>query len=369
MQSRPAGRRRRRHGRRPPLRRAGGARAARPFRALLTGLLLGALGLLGGLALPAPAQGAPPHQAPLPPISQTQTPPAFPFPPPAATAAAAAAAGAGAGAGRAQAFPQTGFRLGDPATDAIAAYFDARGGVATFGYPVSRPFLLHGVRVQVFQRHVLQQLPGGVAPLNLLDGDYLPYTDFGTAVVPAVDPAVAGGAPAPGTPDYGDAVAAYVAGAVPDVWQGQTVGFRDAFLQAGRAADPAAPAGAQTLLALEVLGFPTSAPAPDPRTPLLVAQRFQRGVLQYDATTGLTEPLLLADAFKAVLTGRFLPASLAAQSRGSPYALQYRPGLPGWLARPEALPGEALHRRRSGRPAGRPPRRGTCRAGSPRPAG
>ena len=214
--------------------------------------------------------------------------------------------------------------------------------MATFGYPVSRPFLLQGVRVQVFQRHVLQQLPAGVAPLNLLDGDYLPYTDFGTAVVPAVDPAVAGGAPAPGTPDYGDAVAAYVAGAVPDVWQGQTVGFRDAFLQAGRAADPAAPAGAQTLLALEVLGFPTSAPAPDPRTPLLVAQRFQRGVLQYDATTGLTEPLLLADAFKAVLTGRFLPAALAAQSRGSPYALQYRPGLPGWLARPEALPATDL---------------------------
>lgn len=191
-------------------------------------------------------------------------------------------------------FPQTGYRLGRSADDPFGEYFVARGGVSAFGYPVSRPFVLRGLRVQVFQRAVLQESPMGVALLNLLDGEYLPYTDLGTAVIPPVDPAVAAAAPAPGAPEYGRTVAAHVAGVVPDTWRGRPVGFLDAYLRAGLlggAPDPAL----QALVAVEVLGFPTSGPAFDPRNPDFVYQRFQRAVLQYDAAAGLTQPLLMGD--------------------------------------------------------------------------
>jgi hypothetical protein len=176
-----------------------------------------------------------------------------------------------------------------------------------------------------------------------MDEDYLPYTDFGTTVIPPADPAVAAAAPPPGTPDYGAAAAAYVVQAVPDVWQGQPVGFLAAVLQTGRLAGaPALAPGLQALVGLEVLGFPTSAPAADSRNPLVVTQRFQRAVLQYDAATGLTQALPVADSFKALLTGQGLPPELAAQARGSRFALQYLPGAPGWLALPAALPATDL---------------------------
>ena len=66
-------------------------------------------------------------------------------------------------------FAQTGYRIAD---DGFWNYFSHRGGVRTFGYPVSRRFVLEGFPVQVFQRAVLQQAAdGSVRPLNLLDPD------------------------------------------------------------------------------------------------------------------------------------------------------------------------------------------------------
>src|SRR6476660_7797875 len=50
-------------------------------------------------------------------------------------------------------FPATGYRISSPA---ILDYFQHRGGVRTFGYPVSNEFPLLGQRVQIFQRHILQ---------------------------------------------------------------------------------------------------------------------------------------------------------------------------------------------------------------------
>jgi hypothetical protein len=268
--------------------------------------------LLAGLLVPLPPGGPVLAQIPSPAAPQT-------------------ADGAG------QLFPQTGFRLGAPASDPFGEYFVARGGVGTFGYPASRPFTLQGVRVQFFQRYVMQELPSGVGLLNILDEEYMPYTDFGTAVIPPVDPQVATGAPPPGTPGYGQAVAAYLESTVPNAWEGQPVGFLDAYLQTGvrsGATDPAQ----QALLAVEVLGFPTSAPAPDPRDPNFIYQRFQRSVLQYNGANRQTQPLLMADYFKSVITGRELPPELSLQAQGSRYYLQYRPGRPGWVARPADLP-------------------------------
>src|SRR5258708_40172425 len=56
-------------------------------------------------------------------------------------------------------FPATGYRIGSPA---VLDYFQHRGGVRTFGYPVSSEFPLLGRRVQLFQRQMLGIAPDGV---------------------------------------------------------------------------------------------------------------------------------------------------------------------------------------------------------------
>ena len=50
-------------------------------------------------------------------------------------------------------FQQTGYRIGE---DAFWDYFRVRGGIRSFGYPVSNVFLLFGMKVQIFQRQILQ---------------------------------------------------------------------------------------------------------------------------------------------------------------------------------------------------------------------
>src|SRR5262245_32004931 len=70
-------------------------------------------------------------------------------------------------------FPATGFRI---PTAAFWRFFVTRGGVRTFGYPISNEFPLLGERAQLFQRALLiQTTTGDVRPANLLDGSYLPY--------------------------------------------------------------------------------------------------------------------------------------------------------------------------------------------------
>ena len=58
---------------------------------------------------------------------------------------------------------------------------------------------------------------------------------------------------------------------------------------------------------LELAGAVTSPPVTDPNNPNFIYQRFQRVILHYDATSGVTQPVLLADYFKAILTGENLP--------------------------------------------------------------
>src|ERR687885_582143 len=55
-------------------------------------------------------------------------------------------------------FSQTNFRVDN---DAFWTFFQSRGGVRTFGYPVSRSFKLDGFTVQIFQRIVMQLQPDG----------------------------------------------------------------------------------------------------------------------------------------------------------------------------------------------------------------
>src|SRR5918997_5563025 len=67
---------------------------------------------------------------------------------------------------QANCFNETGFCI---TNSAFNDYFNNRGQVRIFGYPVSRSFTLEGFEVQIFQRVVLQMNQGNVARLNVLD--------------------------------------------------------------------------------------------------------------------------------------------------------------------------------------------------------
>jgi len=241
-------------------------------------------------------------------------------------------------------FSQTSYRIDN---DAFYDFFNHRGGVHNFGYPTSETFTLQGFRVQFFQRQVLQLRPdGSVGLLNLLDPAILPYTSFNGSTVPASDPRISAAAPTPGSPNYAQTALAFVVAHAPDVFNGRAVNFGATFLATVTAAN-AFPTGPSTpsllpLFDLELWGVPTSAPTADPNNGNFVYLRFQRGIMQFDASTGLTQGLLLADYLKGIITNQNLPPGLAQQAANSPYFAQWAPGQPGFLARPGVLPNTDL---------------------------
>lgn len=240
-------------------------------------------------------------------------------------------------------FSQTGYRVAD---DKFWAYFKARGGVRTFGYPVSNSFTLQGFRVQIFQRAVLQMQPNGsVGILNVLD-DVLPYTAINGSQFPAADPEVIGKQPKVGQPEYHARALQFVKENAPDEWQGKKVNFYQAFIGAVKPED-AFPEGGGSLgllsgFNLEVWGLPTSRPTADPTNGNFVYQRFQRGIMHYDVSCKCTQGLLLADYVKSLLTLRNLPPDLAAQAAMNPIYGQVDPSKAGWVRRPGELPASDL---------------------------
>lgn len=237
-------------------------------------------------------------------------------------------------------FHQTGFRVGD---DAFWDYFQKRGGVRTFGYPVSRKFRLLGSEVQIFQRRIMQkQANGQVGLLNVLDQDFMPYSSFNQAQIPPFDPAVVGQAPAPGSANYGTAILDFIRRIAPNQWNGMNVNYYSTFNSSVTAQEVfgtgPVQAGILPGIYLELWGVPTSNPAPDPRNANFVYQRWQRGVMHYDRTTGATQGLLLADYFKSIITGWNIPSDVADAAKASRFYLQYNPAQPRSLARPDQLP-------------------------------
>ena len=93
-----------------------------------------------------------------------------------------------------------------------------------------------------------------------------------------------------------------------------------------------------TLLNLEIWGLPTSKPAPDPGNGGFIYQRYQRGIMHFDASCGCTQGILVGEYFKSVITGKNLPPDLAADMQGSRYLQPVQPGNANWLARPAELP-------------------------------
>ncbi|HEX8968697.1 MAG TPA: hypothetical protein VF937_12505 [Chloroflexota bacterium] len=225
-----------------------------------------------------------------------------------------------ASAGDPRYFDATHFRVD---RDAFWDFFQKRGGLRTFGYPVSRDFVLFGCATQLFQRLAMQQCGGqGVGTLNLLEDGLLPYTRFNGSTLPAPDPALIASAPKPDDPAYGAHAIDFVRANAPEMFEGQPVHFMSTFQGTVDVSD-AFPQGngdssLVPLFDLQLWGLPTSKPAYDPNDHEFIYQRFQRGVMHYDTGCRCTQGLLLADYFKDVLTGDRLPADLAAQAAGSP---------------------------------------------------
>jgi polysaccharide biosynthesis protein PslG len=238
-------------------------------------------------------------------------------------------------------FSQTSFRVDN---DAFWDFFQHRGGVRTFGYPVSRQFKLDGFPVQIFQREVMQLWPdGSVHTLNLLDAGLLPYTKINGSTFPAPDPAIINATPSVTDPDYATKIVQFVQDQAPNTFEGDSVNFGQTFNTTVSAQDaPDAPASLLPLFDLDIWGAPTSRPARDPNNNNFIYQRFQRGIMHFDKGCNCTQGLLLADYLKSVITGQNLPPDLAAQVQSSKYYKQYAPGQQLSIARPNDLPSSDL---------------------------
>lgn len=240
-------------------------------------------------------------------------------------------------------YPITGFSITGPFFD----YFEHRGGLRTFGYPISRPFQFQRHQVQFFQRRVVElDANNTVGQLNLMDPRLMPYTEINQATFPAVDLNLTKSLPAPNSPDYMKQIMAYIQQVAPNQWNGVPVNF-DATFTNSVTVQEAFPNGKPhpSLLPginLELWGVPTSQPSVDPNNHNFVYQRFQRGIMQYDRTTGITQGLLLADYFKSIITGQNIPPDLKAEAKNSPFYKQYDPSQPNWVARPDQLPNTNL---------------------------
>jgi hypothetical protein len=110
-------------------------------------------------------------------------------------------------------------------------------------------------------------MPGAAMAAGPLDG----------LTVPAADPALAFVAPTPDQPNYDARLQAFLEVTVPDTWNGMPVQFLSTLDDTG----------------VDVLGLPTSMPKADPNNPDFVYQRFQNGLLFYNATDGTTSVLPL----------------------------------------------------------------------------
>jgi hypothetical protein len=244
---------------------------------------------------------------------------------PSATGTPTAIATAPAVAHDAQYYAQTGFRVDDQ----MVQYFQSRGAVDTFGYPVSRVFTFLGCPVQMFQRLIIQMCQGqGPSLINLLDPEIFPYTRVNGSVFPSPDDQLKAQTPAVGSPEYANIIP-FIQMNTPDQFSGQPVNFWQTFQARG---------------GLEVLGAPISHPQPDPSNANFIYMRFQRVILHYRQGIG-TEPLLLADYLKQIMLGPNapnLPQDLQQQASSSRFYAQYCRGGTRWICRPDALPGTDL---------------------------
>jgi hypothetical protein len=176
-------------------------------------------------------------------------------------------------------FADTGYTVSD---DAIWTFFNQYGGATTFGEPISREFLLFGKPTQIFQNAALQVQADStqVQAMQLTDPSLLAASQINGLTVPPADAAVAFVAPTPDQTNYSARLQVFLQAVVSEP-------FLSTFNSEGGAA---------------VWGLPTSSPKADPNNPNFVYQRFQNGILFYDASAGTTQALPLGEYLKGQLT-------------------------------------------------------------------
>jgi hypothetical protein len=204
-----------------------------------------------------------------------------------------------------------------------------------------------GFQTQFFQRQIVQLDASGNARLmNLLDQGLFPYTAVNGSTFPASNPSVTGGAPVPTSPTYLADMMRYIQQNAPNTFNGQNVNFFNTFNSTVSASQAFGSAGGDASLLpffdLEVWGAVTSQPAVDPKNNNFIYLRFQRGIMMFDASSGLTQPVLLADYFKGILMGSTLPPDLLAQAQSSPLYGQYSDGQAGGVKNPASLPNTSM---------------------------
>lgn len=238
-------------------------------------------------------------------------------------------------------FPQTGYRVDN---DTIWNYFSFRGRINNFGFPISRTFTFLGKTTQFFQRQVVQVgTTGSPEIMNLLDPGLMAYNQINFSTFPAFDQSLVATAPAPGSPGYDTQVIEYIRRNAPDSFAGQPVNFFRTFMNQVTLQD-AFPGGGGNpnllpLLNLELSGIVTSRPAQEPANAAFIYQRFQRVILHYDSNCQCTQPLLLADYLKSIITGQNLPPDLDQAARDSRFYRQYNNGAANGVNRPAEIPG------------------------------
>jgi hypothetical protein len=233
----------------------------------------------------------------------------------------------------------------------MLTYYQQHGGARTFGQTLSHDFQLLGRRVQIFEHGVLEQRNDGSLQMFDLMGEALPLTHAAGATFPDPDPDVNANNPPVDSPSYQtQALAAIDAGVLdseaPDTWNGLSVNFNSTFRGSVTCTDlpSTQPCDDRQLLmaALDLWGLPTSAPVADPGNPDLVYLRFQRGIMQFSQSTGVTQAVPIGMWFKQVLLGTDLPDDLLQDVVGSRYFAQYAPTLGLGVARPGELPATSL---------------------------
>jgi hypothetical protein len=240
-------------------------------------------------------------------------------------------------------FTETGYRIDN---DAIWSYFQARGRIDTFGFPVSRTFTFLGCTAQIFQRQIAQVCGAGANAqlMNMLDPDIFPYTRVNFSTFPPADDAMKNSTPPVSDPNYATRILEFIRQNAPDVFEGAQVNYQQTFFglitpaMAGTS-DP----GILGLLNLEVWGAPISQPMRDPNNSDFIYQRWQRGIMHHIVSQRVTRGILLADYVKQIMRNSpELPPDLRDQARGGRMFAQYCPGAQNWLCRPSELPGTDL---------------------------
>jgi hypothetical protein len=233
---------------------------------------------------------------------------------------------------------------------AFREFFEQHGGARVLGAPISNEFQLLGRRTQIFEQRVLQLRPdGSVSVLSAID-DLLPLLHVDGVTYPAPDPRLVEANPGLDADAYSEQALALLSDSLnwplPEESSGASDRFRQ-FFGSTLTCDDVPPSRSCTdegraRASLDIWGLPTSAPASDPRTPDLVSQRFQRGIMQFSQSTGYVQSVPVGTWLKRVLVGSNVPSDLQADLGGSRLFAQYAPTAPLGLARPAELPGSSL---------------------------